>query len=536
MQGVKMNNTRLAVRPKDFLKELLDGSNGYMDIRAIDPYGNKKNKKEFLSKDELEYWEPLKGCDIYMGVRPRKDKIKPGNAENTMPSSWIWADYDNLQGDNAEQKYRALQVRLKGAGVPQPAIVVNSGNGLHSYWKMDEPINEPKDILIRLCELTGADVSCTDNARILRVPGTFNLKDTNNPKAVEIIEYDTSLIYPLEYFIGSIGLTGWTDKAKTLESEIEPASNKELKGLIENLNILPCTRSMINNGVTQGHRNFALGRITKDLQRVGLTRKRALQIVLTWNMNNKPMESESKVRNDFNSYWTEDYKLLGCNLDVPENKLEIRKQQAFLDTYCDKEKCVKYGMISNLYFDNAIYVDNRIFDYYKKITGNEIAVYGVLQRHRQGLDIDQLMEKLTARATKKPIATKKTIRKYLDNLISLGLIESYKGNRKMGVNDIYKFKPQGTFGMGYTLVTNGAINGLIDGRSTSGEFKVYVLLMKFAFGKHTAYPSLGELARYMGTSKNSLSMQLKSLEENDYLIKEIKSSNGIDRTSYKLIL
>jgi len=530
-----MNNTRLAVRPKDFLKELLDGSNGYMEIRSIDPLTEIVVSREWLSLEQLEYWEPLKGVNVYMGVRPRKDN-KSGKSKDTLASNWLWADYDNLQGNDAYEKYRALQGRLKVTGVPKPSIVINSGNGLHAYWKMDKPINHPKDILNILCGLTGADEQATDNARILRVPETLNLKDINNPKAVEIIEYDTSRVYPLEYFTGLIGLPDWVDESKAGESEIEPASNKELKGLIENLNILHCTRSMINNGVPQVHRNFALGRITKDLQRVGLSRKRALHIVLTWNRNNTPMESESKVRNDFNSYWTEDYKLLGCHLDVPENKPEVREQQAFLDAYCDKEKCVRYGMINNLYFDNAIYVDNRIFDYYKKITGNEIVVYGVLQRHRQGLDIDQLMEKLTARATKKPIATKKTIRKYLDNLINLGLIESYKGNRTIGVNDIYKFKPQGTFGMGYTLVTNGAINGLIDGRSTSGEFKVYVLLMKFAFGKRTAYPSLGELARYMGTSKNSLSMQLKSLEENDYLIKEIKSSNGIDRTSYRLIL
>lgn len=530
-----MNKTSLAVRPKDFLKELLDGSNGYMEIRSMDPLTEIVVSREWLSLEQLEYWEPLKGVNVYMGVRPRKDN-KSGKSKDTLASNWLWADYDKLQGNDAEQKHRALQVRLKRAGIPQPSIVINSGNGLHAYWKMDKAINHPKDILIRLCELTGADEQATDNARILRVPETLNLKDINNPKEVKIIEYDTSLIYPLGYFTGLIGLTGWTDKAKTLESEIELVGNERLARLIENLNILPCTRSMINNGVPQGHRNFALGRITKDLQRVGLTRKRALQIVLTWNRNNTPMESENKVRNDFNSYWVEDYKLLGCHLDIPENKPEVREQQAFLDTYCDKGNCVRYGMISNLYFNNSIYLDNRIFDYYKKITGNEIAVYGVLQRHRQGLDIDQLMEKLTARATKKPIATKKTIRKYLDNLISLGLIESYKGNRKMGVNDIYKFKPQGTFGMGYTLVTNGAINGLIDGRSTSGEFKVYVLLMKFAFGKHTAYPSLGELARYMGTSKNSLSMQLKSLEDNDYLKKEIINSNGIDQTSYKLIL
>jgi hypothetical protein len=72
--------------------------------------------------------------------------------------------------------------------------IVCSGNGLHAYWSVDRdlPPGQWEDLAGRFKALTKlhgirADPTCTaDAARVLRVPGTSNLKNPNVPRAVLI--------------------------------------------------------------------------------------------------------------------------------------------------------------------------------------------------------------------------------------------------------------------------------------------------------------------------------------------------------------
>jgi len=88
----------------------------------------------------------------------------------------------------------ALKQFIKDAKLPKP-MVVNSGRGVHAYWVLEEPMarDEWKPLaegLKLLCERhkLDADPSVTaDSARILRIPGTFNYKDSANPLPVSVI-------------------------------------------------------------------------------------------------------------------------------------------------------------------------------------------------------------------------------------------------------------------------------------------------------------------------------------------------------------
>ena len=59
---------------------------------------------------------------------------------------------------------------------------------------------DTKGILKGLARVLGAD-HCFDLPRILRVPGTKNYKDQNNPKDVKIIAFEPDLRYSLNDFI-----------------------------------------------------------------------------------------------------------------------------------------------------------------------------------------------------------------------------------------------------------------------------------------------------------------------------------------------
>lgn len=92
----------------------------------------------------------------------------------------------------------------------QPSAMVYSGHGLHAYWFLDEPAPITQKLLIRslnreLVQQFGGDFNATDVGRILRIPGTFNVKNPNNPKRVELIECDPNTRYPLGYLIERFG-------------------------------------------------------------------------------------------------------------------------------------------------------------------------------------------------------------------------------------------------------------------------------------------------------------------------------------------
>lgn len=88
----------------------------------------------------------------------------------------------------------ALAEFLKASKMPRPTLVVSSGNGLHVYWTLKQPLapDEWRPRAFALAEATKqlglkADTQCTiDSARILRVPDTFNRKG-KEPKAVRLI-------------------------------------------------------------------------------------------------------------------------------------------------------------------------------------------------------------------------------------------------------------------------------------------------------------------------------------------------------------
>ena len=158
----------------------------------------------------------------------------------------LWADIDNC--DVAVALERVASVSL-----PYPTAVVNSGNGVHLYWRLDQPFViddagpsipvhiEPiqsdesrkkarryvlegkdrvyldqrhhltklspkalqiQDILAGIAEAIGGDHT-TDLTRLLRVPGTYNRKDQRNgrqPVLSELIECDASCSYALDAF------------------------------------------------------------------------------------------------------------------------------------------------------------------------------------------------------------------------------------------------------------------------------------------------------------------------------------------------
>lgn len=132
--------------------------------------------------------------NVHMGILPRLGRA--GDKFAVTVARFLWADVDGGE----EGQDGALRL-LDASELPPTTLVVGSGNGVHAYWPIKEPVELPdgdarrrfestlKRIVVRIggrAPLSHADESSAEVARILRVPATLNYK-TDPPKPVQIL-------------------------------------------------------------------------------------------------------------------------------------------------------------------------------------------------------------------------------------------------------------------------------------------------------------------------------------------------------------
>ena len=211
--------------------------------------------------------------NLFFGVCPR-----PG-PKGRFDLAWqirtvrvLWTDIDHVTVDEARE-------RIANAGVPQPSILVNSGNGVHCYWLLDSPyliddagdppaietewIQMPggrkkprkyfvengdrvyldqrrhvsrlspkaqhvQDILAGVAHALDGDHT-TDLSRLLRLPGTLNRKDQRNgrePVPAALVECDPARRYPLATFESLKSPSAETERSKQIAAMPLPRARK----------------------------------------------------------------------------------------------------------------------------------------------------------------------------------------------------------------------------------------------------------------------------------------------------------------------
>jgi len=196
-------------RVKEFFQALFEGTTGYIEIRTI--RDSKKVKQYFypcteidhlvthLTNDNQPYFED---ANVYFGVCSRKKK--QGKEKDVGEIKCLWVDLDcKTKKGRKEVLKKVKEFELS------PSIIVSSGHGLHCYWLLNRPypINNNKDkvnakgYLKGLALVLGGD-NTFDLSRILRVPGTKNVKDPDKPLPVEILEFNPTRRYKLDEFRG----------------------------------------------------------------------------------------------------------------------------------------------------------------------------------------------------------------------------------------------------------------------------------------------------------------------------------------------
>lgn len=173
---------------------------GFIEVRCIKSSGEVKQFWYASRLGLLSDWSRLEalnraGYGVYFGVNPRAER--KGTKEALYSLHTLHADLDGKNFVEAERDWRAGKQIALGVidELPpwlQPALLVDSGHGVHCYWPLVEPLPATPENIAAVeavnaalaAYLGGDDVK--DASRVLRLPGFLNTKDAE-PLPVALI-------------------------------------------------------------------------------------------------------------------------------------------------------------------------------------------------------------------------------------------------------------------------------------------------------------------------------------------------------------
>ena len=140
------------------------------------------------------------GIEVHFGPAVRENDLgnTRSNSENILWSTCFWVDIDAPDKTvSAEDQIKAAKnllntciAKLKAYKI-EPSYIVESGHGYHLYFIIKRlhcpPVEDWSVIQNALIELADGDRQAKDSTRLLRVPGTRNYKDRDNPVDVRMM-------------------------------------------------------------------------------------------------------------------------------------------------------------------------------------------------------------------------------------------------------------------------------------------------------------------------------------------------------------
>lgn len=181
------------------LFETAPPGSGVIELRALKNGGGFENRLFTSNNDDVRHfvdrYRSTAPVGVYFGMALRKPGSITGKKTDlsVMTSLWVDCDVQKMGWDTDRT------LGLVKAHELRPSAIVNSGNGLHFVWVLNEPIvfgatpNPNMDaaevVMTRLAEVFGGD-NTSDATRVLRVPGSWNTKDPEKPKPVKVVMAD----------------------------------------------------------------------------------------------------------------------------------------------------------------------------------------------------------------------------------------------------------------------------------------------------------------------------------------------------------
>lgn len=153
-------------------------------------------KEGLFDKSEIRRYN-AQGFNVYYCPNYAKD-YKSGTLDGTGIDvfEWVFVDYDCKSGKYADKD---AFIEAVGSLAPPPSKIVDSGNGVHVYWKVTD-LDAMSFLRLgrRLMRLLHTDDAVQKIFQLMRVPGTNNTKVQDDYKACVTIFKQLDQVYTCE--------------------------------------------------------------------------------------------------------------------------------------------------------------------------------------------------------------------------------------------------------------------------------------------------------------------------------------------------
>ncbi|MGL5345714.1 MAG: hypothetical protein ACRDA3_00015 [Peptostreptococcaceae bacterium] len=425
-------------------------------------------------------------------------------------------DFEGLTSVDIINKFNQLKLHYH--------CLIDSGNGYHAYMFINKTndIKLVEDVTKTIAEKLGADLNACKTTQILRVPMTYNVKDTK--KQVRIIKlYDKETIqrYDIERL------------AKRFCRDVKISSDTNIKYALDS-NIKPCVAYMLENGSQEGCNNCDLQKIVVDLRNKNKTRVQIKNISTEWNYKNKKSWSDTELNYQveymYNNLTHVKFDCIDC--DKKDNCHSVIETDF---NYTDDEKLLTVSETTMKALKKAKRKGVKCME------GNDLVIYGILKLHNKGLFYEELEKELTYK--KKCRFSKPTIIKALKNLVDNDFIEiETVGKKKMYKLVTTRNKVELTYNISF-----GATFECVKGNITTEELRLYNYMRYLQHKEQRENPKALkgnlfqmtqlDLAKGFGVAQPNISVMINNLLEEKLMsiwYRQTSNNNGFDYYVYTL--
>ena len=306
---------------------------GFIEIRKLP-----SRKQEFIPLTNIELISTI--CteldqNQYFGVALRDGNGGTKDNITQIPAVWADLDFKDVPREIAHKRIQEFPFK--------PSVLVKSGHGVHCYWILNEPsiiedIGIIEDINKRIADFLMGDPAACDASRILRIPGTMNIKREPHVKC-EVVITD-NFTYNPDDFLNIL------PKSQIKPVEAKMTNDKNDSWLLE---------AMV--GVSEGNRETMATKIAGYwINKVPPSD--VMTILKSWNINNVPPLEESRIISTVKSV----------------SRYEPEKGSSILDNVYDAKKMVASyvehvkSLKNNRFITGIAEIDKRI----RGVAGGEV--------------------------------------------------------------------------------------------------------------------------------------------------------------------
>lgn len=395
--------------------------------------------------------------DYYFNLATVNGVGASGKTDSLKYAYCIGLDYDKSKIEGLTPKYIVEQFNKLNL---KYHAIVDSGNGYHVYTFIEKTDNfdKVKEVADCIAYKTKADMKATLKTQVLRIPFTFNNKDTatKHVNLYHCYDKDKVLRQKLDYL---------AKKQITEKYKLEKSANIDFEKF-NNCKIRPCTLELLENGTCEGNRQEALQQIVIDLRENGYSFEEIVAKVKEFNGKCVPpratRELEYQIQYVYDNVKIFEYRCKFCKADMKRYCYSNYEKTEFQFSTLDTTQKLKMNE------KHMKLIEHKKGKRGLEMDGNNLVVYSLLMVHCDTkMSVNDLLSVMDYKG--KRVMSEKTLRETLKELVKMDVVES----EKVGATTYYTFKKVKAK-IEYTyLVSASALMEVIKGFITPSEFKVY---------------------------------------------------------------